>query len=152
MENTPGDDATERLAEFWGVTTNEVAARLGGPWHGGLYVHTLNPDAEFFIGREGPSVALLIDPAARRLRIGQAVGHWDGPAQLLWDVSIPHADFDLTTPITDPDLGRAVEAAVAAKKPLLRTCQSCGVLVGPEWSFDDESCMDCATHKHGVVY
>ncbi len=114
-----------------------------------------------FVGRAGPSVALLVsDDADPVVVVGRPVGEWIDPATLQWAVDDVIAEVTTPTrdsPATEVDvfvarLGEAVESAFADALPELVVCRFCGTLVAPEHLFAEETCHACASEVHGVVY
>jgi hypothetical protein len=152
-KHSPNEVAAHRLAELLGSNTDEVITAIGGPWNEARFDGDhKRTDAAMFVGRAGPSVAILIDPAIRAIRIGKAEGEWSGVAELIWRISEPKCTFPLGTPVADTDLVQAVDDAFAAKRSSLHICRSCGEITAPERAFGSETCMGCSSRYLGVLY
>jgi hypothetical protein len=152
-EHSPNEGAASQLADLLECTSDDIITALGGPWLQGQFDgdhHT--PDAHMFVGRAGPSVAILIEPATRTIHIGKAEGEWSGVADLIWRITEPKSTFPLGTPVADTSLVQAVDDAFAAKKPSLHICRSCGRITAPERAFGSETCMGCSSNYFGVLY
>jgi hypothetical protein len=114
-----------------------------------------------FVGRAGPSVAVLVGSAAApRVLVGVARGSWLDPGTLRWQVGDPSATL-APPPVGAPsadvddflaDLRAAVDAAAEAKAALLVTCRYCGALVAPEHALGDQTCHGCGSAVFGIVY
>ena len=154
---------TSVLAQQLRVGPRELLETIGGPWHvcARDAVDERVVPGTLFVGRAGPSVALLVGIGAEPgVQVGLARGSWLDPATLRWRVVEP--SVTLTTPpvdapSTDVDafltaLGAAVEAAAEAKAAHLVTCRYCGALVAPEHALGDDTCQDCGTSVFGVLY
>lgn len=153
------DDLAE-LAALLDVDADRLRAATGRPWtvmsgrsaEMGGASSSVRP---LFIGGPGPSVAISLSPQG--VIVGPAVGHWDGPAELVWQVGEPRATVPIPSTASDEArfferLGEAVEAAARTKAPTLVRCRHCGVQVAPELAFDSETCQSCATAVLGVVF
>lgn len=149
----------------------DVLRALGGPWYedsefardlrwrhdtGLLEDLDLEVYTHQFVGRAGPSVVLRINGQSRRLLVGMAVGHWDGPGALVWEAAEP------THPLDMPEAGEcerflravgvAVDEAARAKAPTLVTCRYCGEVIAPEHALNQDTCYGCGSGLHGIVY
>lgn len=155
-------DATQ-LSQRLRLGPRELVTVLGGPWRVAWRI----PDREaespgtLFVGRAGPSVAILVTDAADPVvTIGRAVGEWSGPTTLQWSLDEPH--LSLTTPTVDaatPEvdeflarLGRAVDEVAADTRASLVLCRYCGSLVAAVHAMGDERCARCGTEIFGIVY
>lgn len=83
---------TSALAQQLRVGPRELHETIGGPW----YVVGRDPGAErerpgtLFVGRAGPSVALLVgSDRVPVVEVGEARGSWIDPGNLLWSVGAP---------------------------------------------------------------
>lgn len=157
------DSDTTQLAQRLRVGPRELLEHVGGPWR----VVDRTPEREreqpgtLFVGRAGPSVAILVsDASSPEIRVGVAVGEWEGSASLLWSLVAPTGA--LTTPEpgsasgeTDDLLARLrdlVDEAARAKSAALVVCRYCGALVAPEYAVDEELCQACGTAVFGIVF
>jgi hypothetical protein len=151
------------LAELLGIAEDELLRAIGGPWSraNGRPSDTRMPErragpyphGEVFVGRAGPSVLLHVLATSHTILIGQAVGDWDGPVDLLWRFDQPRA----TLRIQDSrrfleDLKAAVDAAAQAKAGNLSVCRYCGRLLAREHMMRDDQCHGCASSIDQVVY
>ncbi len=154
---------TSVLAQQLRVGPRELLETVGGPWQvsarDAVDEHVL--PGTLFVGRAGPSVAVLVRTgAASEVQVGVARGSWLDPGTLRWQVAEPSTT--LTAPPADAlpaevdaflvDLGAAVDAAAEAKAPQLITCRYCGALVAPEHALGEDTCQGCGTSVFGVVY
>ena len=154
---------TTQLAQRLRVGPRELLEYIGGPWQvvDRTDERAIERPGTLFVGRAGPSVAILLSDAADpTILVGVAVGEWQGVWPLLWTIGEP--TVALTTPPRDAEseetddlldrLGRAVDAAAAAKRPSLVICRYCGALVAPEHALGDDTCHACGTSVLGVVF
>jgi hypothetical protein len=154
---------TTQLAQRLRVGPRELIESIGGPWQVSERIpeHEMEQTGTLFVGRAGPSVAILVsdevDPA---VRIGAAIGHWQGAWPLLWTLTEPTVSLvtpSRTAPSAEVDrflveLREAVDAAAAAKAPTLVVCRYCGNLVAPEHAIDESTCHGCGSSVFGIVY
>jgi hypothetical protein len=152
-----------QLAQRLHVGPRELREAIGGPW---LIVDRDPADeiarpGTLFIGRAGPSVAVLVgDEAVPDVTVGVATGEWPTPGQLVWSLVDPtrpvrspaaHASDDEVRDFLDA-VGHAVDDAFDAKRPTLVVCRYCGDLVAPEHALDDRTCHGCGSAVRGIVY
>lgn len=114
--------------------------------------------AHQFLGRVGPSVVLRINGESRRVLVGMATGHWNGPGALVWKAVEP-TTLDLPVNGEAGELerflravGAAVDEAARAKAPVLVTCRYCGAAIAPEHALNQDTCYGCGSELHGIVY
>ncbi len=154
---------TTQLAQRLRVGPRELLEHVGGPWH--VVERSSEQEVEqpgtLFVGRAGPSVAILVtDQPSPAIRVGVAVGDWQGSWPLLWSLTEPIESLRTPEPgtpsvATDELLSRlreAVDTAAAAKAPSLVVCRYCGTLVAPEHALGDELCQKCGTSVFGISY
>jgi len=153
----------------------DVLRALGGPWYEdsgfardlpwGHDPGRLDDDADLevyahqFVGRVGPSVVLRVNGASRRVLVGRAAGHWDGPGALVWEAADPATVLEMPVGGEAEELerflrttGAAVDEAARAKAPTLVTCRYCGAVIAPEHALDRDTCYGCGSELHGIVY
>ncbi len=157
------DSDTTQLAQRLRVGPRELLEHIGGPWHvvERSPEHEISLPGTLFVGRAGPSVAILVgDDAAPEIRVGVASGEWRGPWPLVWSLAepirllvtpTPDARSEETDALLD-HLQEAVDAAASAKASSLVICRYCGALVAPEHALGEELCQACGTTVFGVVY
>lgn len=152
-----------QLAQRLHLGPGELREAIGGPW----FIVDRDPADEIsrpgtlFIGRAGPSVALLVsDGAVPEVTVGVATGEWATPGQLFWSL------VEATSPVRSPAVhasddevrafldavGSAVDDAFDARRSHLVICRYCGTLVAPEHALDDQTCQGCGSSVHGIVY
>ena len=147
---------TTQLAQRLRVGPRELLEHIGGPWQ--IAERSAEQEMEqpgtLFVGRAGPSVAILVsDEPSPSIRVGVAVGDWQGSWPLLWSLTAPITSLttpEPRTPSGDTDdllarLREAVDTAAAAKASTLVICRYCGALVAPEHALGDELCQTCGT-------
>ncbi len=154
---------TTQLAQRLRVGPNELIRAIGGPWRVSWRIPELEQEqpGTLFIGRAGPSVAILVDDDGPPVvDVGTVRGRWQGPTTLQWmldertgTVEVPPA----TAPSTAVDLlleelRSAVDAAYERAAPSLVTCRYCGSLVAPAHSMGEERCAACGTAIFGIQY
>jgi len=159
---TDETDATQ-LSQRLRLGPRELITVLGGPWRVAWRI----PDREaespgtLFVGRVGPSVALLVTDAVDPVvTVGRAVGEWSGPTTLQWSLDQPV--LTLTTPAAGAPagevdgflarLGRAVDDVAEDVRGSLVLCRYCGDLVSPVHAMGDERCARCGSEIFGIVY
>ena len=154
---------TTQLSQRLRVGPRELLESIGGPWQVSERIpeREMESSGTLFVGRAGPSVAILVsDDPDPDVRIGVAVGQWQGAWPLLW--SLTDETALLRTPPRDAlsaevdaflaDLQRAVDAAAALKARALVVCRYCGALVAPEHAVGEELCQACGANVFGIVY
>lgn len=156
------DTDLTQLAQRLRVGPRELIEAIGGPWRSALRP----PDAEdglpgtLFVGRAGPSTAILLEEAVPRVIVGRAEGRWHGVTTLQWMLTHPSASIEVPAtgaPSAEIDgfvsaLGRSVEAAFADARSMLVLCRYCGTLVAPALCVGDELCSACGSRIFGIVY
>ena len=154
---------TTQLAQRLRVGPRELLEHIGGPWHvvERSSEQEMGQPGTLFVGRAGPSVAILVsDEPSPVVRVGVAVGDWQGSWPLLWSLTEPIGSFrtpERGTPSAATDellihLREAVDTAAAVKAPSLVVCRYCGTLVASEHALGEELCQRCGTSVFGISY
>lgn len=164
-----------KLALLLGADSLDVLRALGGRWYEdsgfardlpwGRDLGMVDGDADLevythqFLGRVGPSVVLRINGKSRKVLVGLATGHWDGPGALVWKAAEPTRTLDIPVGGEAGELerflravGAAVDEAARVKAPTLVTCRYCGAVIAPEHALNQDTCYGCGSELHGIVY
>lgn len=151
------------LADVLGIDPAALRTAAGEPWT--TYERSRSEWSEdtggeddsspVFLGPTTAPVALAVQ--GRFVIVGPAVGQWDGPGSLVWDVGAP--SVSITRPSTLAEhptflnhLKDAVDKAAAHQERKLVRCQYCGALVPPEHAFNAHTCFRCASRVLGIVF
>ena len=146
------------LARALGCEASDLLRAVGGPWQRVRLGDEPGPTRIAFVGRAGPSVMIVVDLAGGGVEVGAVAGEWIDPGTLRHRMQAPIAS--VWWPPDDPAemgvwldaLGRAVDAAFAAKAPALRICRYCGGVFAPEHLLREDECHGCGSLVDGVVY